>query len=200
MYPAPVYNLLSTRHSGDHNGIIISASHSHGLWSGRVSHKQLPLHCGDINYILWKSRHILVAITPLLTRDLKTVVVVYVVCMLCRLWHTLTSLILNVSTIDWLHPGQWLGISKLQKILLNSNHSNVSNKFLCKLKKALLHGIILQATYNSLLHIGLCNPVYIRVLAAVPLVPVIITGLWAGCWLLASSHGAQAPGAGAVAG
>ena len=69
-----------------------------------ASNKQLPLHCGHINYIMWKSSVRSWSPTPLLIRDVKTVVVT-----LPEHLNSVACCILISECIDWLYLGWWLG-------------------------------------------------------------------------------------------
>ena len=84
----------------NHNGIIISASQtSDAIRESRVtgSNKQLPLHCGYINYIMWKSSTLSWSPTPSINTQCRD----RVVTLPENCW------ILKCECIDWLHLGGW---------------------------------------------------------------------------------------------
>ena len=98
-------------HSGDHNGIIITAP---GIqtWDAisesraTASNKQLPLHCGYINYIMWKSSVRSWSPTPLYTHYVQCIVT------LPEYLNSVACCILISECIDWLYLGWWLGNNK----------------------------------------------------------------------------------------
>ena len=160
-----------------------------------ASNKQLPLHCGHINYIMWKSSVRSWSPTPLLTRDVKTAVT------LPEHLNSVACCILISECIDWLYLGWWLGNNRPKTKIHCSLHLSLikyqspivaklwftSTEVNKPLQSAESTALKVKAYICVTLHIkhpvscmlsSPCIRVYPRIGSSCPCAPLIITGLW----------------------